>query len=388
MNHRLFRPLLLLVLLASLAGAGWTAGQEPVRLGVVLPGPASASSANWNEVLSARAWEKYANRRSSGVPLELHFRDGGSSPANTTRAVRELVEQENVHAVVCCVTTSAAAAVAPFAHSLPIVSLARPNSASDAERSPLILPPSPLAQARAITNDARRFGRGVALLTLDNQFGRRSTAAVVAGLVEAGLPLARAETYSPGARALTPEGLLLAASDPGSVIVWGLSGDALLAIAGLRERGYSGPVYLPWSISADLWKKAPDSRLNEVRMAVLPVVLADQLPAGHPNSTAVRTYRRVLMEAYGGYLPTVEGALVFDALELLLSAAELALVYGVQPSATGAFRLAVSDALVALEPVHGAAGSYDYDGRNPELAMSDGIAIAVSGPNGLRRADR
>lgn len=377
-------PVLLLLLALLLAASA--VGQGALRIGVVLPGRESTGSSNWNELLAARAWERSIAKGASGVTVELSFRDGGTTPANTVSAIRQLLDQEQVHGVVCCVTPASAAAAAPFATTLPILTLARPNPTGP-DGGPLIMAAGPLAQARAMALDARLYGDGVGLMTLDNGYGREAAAAVVAGLLEAGLPLTQAETYSPGADVLTPEALLVAASEPAAVIVWGLPLDSATAIDGLRARGYDGPIYVPWRVASDFPGGLRNPRLREARIAAPPSELAAALPPEHPNAAPVQRYQRILAEAYGVYASTYEGALAVDALQLLVNGGELALVYGVDPTATERFRQALLDALIALGPVPGAAGSYDYDGRNRELALARGLVIATPGAGELRPAE-
>jgi ABC-type branched-subunit amino acid transport system substrate-binding protein len=360
--------------------------QEPLRIGVVLPGRASAGSAHWDELLAARAWERAVADAATGVPVRLYFEDGGNTPDNTATAISRLLEQHAVHGIVCCVNASSAATAAAFASPVPVLSLARPNTASSSPHGPLIIAAGPLAQARAMALDARSLGGSVGLMTLDNSYGREIASAVVTGLVEAGLALARAETYPPGANVLTPEGLLIAASGASAVIVWGLPRDTVTAIDGLRERGFDGAVYVPWHLATEFPGGIRNARLRDARVTAPPSELRDALPADHPNRDAVDRYARVLAEAYGAYTPTTEGALAYDALELLLAAGELALVYGVDPASTDRFRIALRDALVALRPMTGAAGSYDYDGRDPELALASGLVIATPEGGRLRPA--
>lgn len=381
-SRRLLKAVALIVTLLLLGAA---LSQAPLKIGVVLPHQESATSANWNEVLAARAWERDMNSRAGGLPVELVFRDGGTTPANTVPAITELVELEGVHAVVCCVTAVSATSSARQTASVPILSLQRPLEAEAG--SPLVLSPGTLTVARAMAMDARQFGRGVGLMTLDNAFGREIAAAVVAGLVEAGLPLSRAEDYPPGADVLTPEALLVAASEPSAVIVWGLPRDTRTAIEGLRARGYEGPIYLPWYLARELPGGVRTGLLRGARLATPPVVIDEELPVDHPNRDALDRFRNVLARAYGAYGPTPEGALAFDALELLLGAAELATVYGVSPDDTAAFRQAVRDALVAMGPVNGAAGSYDYDGEEPNITLARGLVIATPDAGGLRPTD-
>lgn len=369
-------PLLTCLTLVALLLSGASLSAEPLRIGVVLPGRASTTSANWNEVLSARAWASSVQEGSAGMSVSLSFRDGGTTPANTTSALRELLE-EGMHAIVCCVTPVSASAAAAFAAELPIISMVAPNRVEADERSPLIIEAGPRAHARAMAYDARRFVAGVGLMTLDNAFGRTVTTAVVSGLEDAGLRLTRVETYSPQASVLTPEGLLVAASQPGAVIVWGLPRDSVLALDALRARGYEGPVYLPWHLAAEFPGGTRSTRLQDARLTAPPSELKDALPEEHFSSGPAERYRRLLAEAYGPYSPTTQGAKAYDALELLLDAAELALVYGVDPAATSRFRQAMYDALVAVGPVDGAAGRYDYDGDDPELALAEGLIIAT-----------
>ena len=381
----MFRPPSWPILLLALLLSGVAAAQSPLRIGVVLPYQQTATSANWNEFLAARAWERDLDLSGEGLPVELFYRDGGTTPTNTLPAIRELIDEEQVHAVVCCVTAVSAASTAALAADLPILALERPLSGSG--EGPLVLEPGALTLARAIALDARRFGRGVGLMTLDNEYGREIAAAVIAGLTEAGLPLSRAEDYPPGADVLTPEALLVAASQPSAVIVWGLPDDSAVAIQGLRARGYEGPVYLPWNLANEFPGGARNTLLRDALLATPPAVLDEALPADHPNRAALEHFSNVLARAYGVYGPTLPGALTFDALELLLRAAELATVYGVAPSQTASFRQAIRDALTAMGPYDGAAGSYDYDGENRNITIPAGIVIATPTARGLAPAN-
>lgn len=358
--------------------------QSQLRIGLLVPGRDTAPSSEWDQLLTARAWERWRNTSALGLEIELVIEDGGTTAANTTPALRSLVD-EGVHAVVCCVTPASARAAQPFAAELPVLALAQRSASAQSESPwPLTLVPGPLPVARAMTAHARTHGGGVALLTLNNEFGARVEEAVRAGALEAGIPVTRSETFSPGTPVLTPEALLVAASVPGAVIVWAPPEDSSRALAALEARGYDGPVYLPWSVATEVTGGLRNGRLRGAYVAAPPVAASQTLPTEDPNSVAVENLRFALESAYGYYEATPQGALAFDGLEFLRTGADQAVVYGVDPAQVARFRQALRDALEALGPFDGAAGSYDFDGRSSEIALERGVEISLNESGRLR----
>lgn len=366
---RPLRRLALLLLLSFLAGG---AHAQALRVGLVVSRTGGAAQSGLAQERAAQAAVSLA-ARTAGLDVELLVRDDGSSPRQALEAARALAE-EGVHALVCCTERAATTLVAPYSarERVPLLALTRSEPEPE-DGWTLPLPPSTLTQMRALARDAAVPGRGVGLLGAEGERGEAARAALSDALLEVGSPLSRAEFFPPLSSPLTPEALLVAASQPVAVVVWATPADTRTALTALRARGWEGPVYLPYAVYEEL-RPLPAS-FGQVRVIAPPAASAGALPPGSPNAAALERYRAEMVRRFGARAATGGGALAFDAVELLRRAGEQALVYGVPLDATASFRQALWDALIGLGPVHLVGGSYDYHADGSGGALPSGLVV-------------
>jgi branched-chain amino acid transport system substrate-binding protein len=374
-NFRSFaRTVLALLALLFLAWPGSAAAQG-LRIGVVASQTGAAAAAGAQQLAAVRSFERQL--RSSISPefraVSFVIRDDASDARRALQLAQELVTDEEVHALICCTTGAAAAQVAPFAEAQRVLTIspAQPARLLPVQQMLLVLPADTLTQMRAAALDVRRFGQRVALLTLDSAFGTEAAEALNAGALEAGLHLTRSEVFPTGRRPLTPEALLVAASQPDAVVVWAPGADGTAAVKALRERGYTGPVYLDYT-QLDSIRSAPPS--GELRFMVPPAAVTGPFDPDDANYAALAEYRRNSGSTLLHSDASVDGALMFDAVQLILKAFEQALAYQVDPAATKQFRQALWDGLIGSGRADLAAGSYRFDGRNPQISIASGLS--------------
>jgi branched-chain amino acid transport system substrate-binding protein len=387
------RPLLrLLLALAAIMVVVTAAGQE-LRIGVIVSQTGAAAADGKDQLAAVRSLERRLRSSPSADFRAIRFliHDDRSDAATALALARELLAENRVHALVCCTLAEAASAVAPLVEQervltlSPVVPAAAPAAPAGQHQQPmlLVLPPDELTQLRAMTLDARQLGQRIALLTSADPAGAETAVSFRAAALEAGLHVTRVVQFPPGQRPVTPEGLLVAASQPSAVVVWLSGRDAEAAVDALRARGYTGPVYLGGEQLSVLRSAA---RSGDLRSVVPPARVSGNLAAGAANGTALAQYRResgaTLLQPDASY----PGALMFDALELILSAFEQALTYQVSPAATLQFRQALWDGLIGAGRVDLAAGSYRFNGQKAELAIADGlVGVALRGGRLVRQ---
>ncbi len=356
------RSLILLIILCLLPAAF----AQNMRIGVVIPAGAT-EAAVYRAAVDGASRRIALNPVASMRQVQLLVREAGS-PAATVTAVTQLIDVDEVHAVVCCSSQAAADQAAAVAATRNVL-LISPAQLDDPPSMALTLQPSELTRQRAL---ALAAGGDIGLLTTGDAFGAEVTRSLEAGTLEAGTRLTRTETFHSGTRILTPEALLVATSTPATIAVMTLlPADARSAITALRARGYDGEVWLPWPEAASL---SSDTSLGRLRYLVPPVAITGTLPGGSPNQQAVSNFR-----VYSGTGSTDAGAALYvDAIQLLLAAHEQALAYGVSTLSIPQYRLALADGLTSTGTQPLAAGTYAWDGRTASLARPSGLIPAMA----------
>lgn len=370
----------MLGLLALLALTAWAAA-GPYSVGVIVSKAGTAQAAGDAQALAAVA---YASRLRAhggifGQPLDLHLVDDAGDPRQAVTAARALID-EGALALVCCTTASASDQVARLAHSAGVVLLA-PSVLEGVATTPywsFSLAARDQDVLAAEVADAHTHAIGsLAMMTLDNTFGEAALNQLEALTKVAGVSFVGQARYPPDAQALTAEGLWIATRQPGAVVVWGLKGDLLKAVDGLRRRGYRGPIYARSALLEAVAGGLDLTRLQGVRFAVAPVTVADGLAPGAPCATAARTAAARLREVYGGVVDVSAAAPVYDALDLLRQAFEQVAALPLPPGGIADQRQVLRDSLVGLPPTCGAGGLYDLREGQRAALQPKGLAIAV-----------
>jgi len=373
--QRLSAALLMSLLLLALSGSSVAqpSSLPAVRVGVLLP---SERGGEIDSYLAVRAAERSLLPGLRGMQIEPVYAEGGTTRADTSAGLRQLIA-EGVHAVICCQTGESALAAQEFAGQLPILSLAAPPALDAQDSELLLMQPDELSTGRALALAASAVGQAAALLTVADHGEDARTAGARAGSIEAGIPLVEAVAYEPGASALTPEALLAAASGANVILLWTDPEDTLRALRALDARGYEESVVLPFA-SVPQTRGGPRlTGLNDVMVLAPPIALANELPPAHPNRRALDRFMEALRDSYRGYPATLDGAVAFDALGVITDAAQYALAYGVPPSSTASFRLALRDSLNSSARYEGAAGTYGNRAGRGFTALPEGLVPSI-----------
>lgn len=369
-----------LLLLAALALP--VASAQALRLGLVVSQSGAAAADGRAQASAAQAFETRLNAAGGvfGQPLELVIADDASDPVRAARLAAELIE-EGVDALICCTTPAASTRVAGLAQERSVLLLAPSGLAVQPQGSrwAFSLAADDAVVIRALVGDASRQGyRALGLMTLDNRFGEEISARLEAQLAAGSMVLAGEARYRPDATALTPEALWVATRNPDAVVVWGLARDVELAVAGLRRRGYRGPIYARPEVLDPLAGGVDLFALEGVVFPVGATAVWPQLSPQHPSYRAAEAYDRLVRGLYGSAAVAPGGAVVYDALALLGSAYEQVVALGVVLERVEVRRQALRDALIGLGPVAGAAGVYDLTEREASAALPSGLVLAVA----------
>jgi branched-chain amino acid transport system substrate-binding protein len=376
----------LAALLAGPAALAEGAGPAPVRVTVIVSELGVAAARGRLERTVARGWAQRLAVQGGvyGRAIEVAVVDDGGRVARARRLADAAIA-DGAHALVCCSTAAASAALGPRAADagVPLLSPAGAG-AEEAAGWQFALSPSEAAELQAAVRDVHARGlHALGVMTPATDAGERTLARLQGFLAAPELRVVASARYPAGARVLTPEALWVATRRPDAILAWGGREDAGRAVAGLRDRGWSGPVYLPAAVLDPLAGGVPPGLSGDVRVAVSPATAPEAATSDDPGAG----WRQEARALSGGPLESrrglADGAILHDALELLRRAASEAEVYGVSPEEARGYRLALRDALIAVPPATLAAGRYDPAMDRVEAALADGMRIVRVEHGGL-----
>ena len=189
---------------------------------------------------------------------------------------------------------------------------------------------------------------------------------------KAGIKVAAAERFQRQDTSLTAQSLKLLSAGPDAVLVAAPGSSAVLPQTTLFDQGYKGQVYQTHGAALPDFLKLGGKKVEGTILAASAMLVLDQVPDSHPTKKIAATYVAAY-EKLNGSKPATFGANVYDA-GLLLQAAIPAALKGGKPG-TAAFRSALRDAIEQVKELPATQGVYTmspadhsgFDERGREL---------------------
>lgn len=182
------------------------------------------------------------------------------------------------------------------------------------------------------------------------------------------------ERYARTDSSVTAQVLKLVAAKPDAVLIAGSGTPAALPAAALAERGFTGKVYQTHGVANNDFLRVGGKSVEGQFLPSGPVLVADQLPAGHPVKKSAQDYIQKYEGMYGKGSVSTFGAHAWDA-GLLMAAAVPQALKKAQPG-TPAFRAALRDALEQVKELPGAHGIFNMS-PNDHLGLDQRARVMV-----------
>lgn len=189
-----------------------------------------------------------------------------------------------------------------------------------------------------------------------------------------GISIVANERYNRTDASVTAQVLKLVAAKPDAVLIAGSGTPAALPASALAERGYTGKVYQTHGVANNDFLRVGGKNVEGTFLPSGPVLVADQLPAGHPVKKSAMEYVAKYEAAYGKGSVSTFGAHAWDA-GLLMAAAVPQALKKAQPG-TPAFRAALRDALEQVKELPGAHGIFTMS-PNDHLGLDQRARVMV-----------
>jgi branched-chain amino acid transport system substrate-binding protein len=337
-----------LMVLCLCIAAGSAAAQIKVGVTLSLTGPAASLGIPERDTIALFPKEI------AGQKVQYIALDDASDTTTAVTNARKLVAEERVDAIVGpSLTTSSLAMLDIIAEAgTPVISLA--SSAriilpmDEKRRWMFKTPQTDVQMASGIMEHAAARGlKTVAYIGQADTLGEAFYQEVARQAQAHGLKVLADERFNPRDTSVVGQVLKVMAARPDAVIIGSAGTPAALPPKTLVERGYRGVIYHNHGVGNPDFLRVCGRQCEGTYLPASPVLVAAQLPDGHPAKKVALDYIRRYETAYGAGSVTAFGAYAWDAGLLLQQAIPQALQRG-KPG-TPQFRSALRDALESVQ---------------------------------------
>ncbi len=305
--------------------------------------------------------------------------DDGSDPTATVKALKKLISEENVDAIIGPSGSPNAMGVIQFAAEAGVPLLAPVGTAA------VVLPMNEQKKwvfkttqnddliAKALVDDM--VARGVKTLgfvgTAD-PYGENWSKVMGAMAAEHGIKIVANERFQRQDTSVTGQSLKVLAARPDAVLVAAPGSSAVMPQTTLFDQGYRGQMYQTHGAALPDFLKLGGKKVEGTILAASLMLVLDEVPDSHPSKKVAADYIAAY-EKLNGSKPATFGANTFDAGLLLQNAIPVAAAKAAP--GTPEFRAALRDALEQSHELAATQGVYNmtpedhsgFDERGREL---------------------
>jgi branched-chain amino acid transport system substrate-binding protein len=363
-----------------LAGAGGALAQVKIGLVLSLTGPAASLG------IPARQTVALMPTTIAGQKVDYIILDDASDTTAAVQDTKKLISENHVDAIIgSSITPNTLAMLDVIAEgktpTISLASSARIIEPVDAKRHWMFKTPQTDAMmASAIAEDAARRGvKTMAYIGQADALGEAFQVEVAKYAQLHQIKMLASERFNRSDTSVTGQILKITATHPDAVVVGAAGTPAALPPKSLKERGYKGLIYHNHGAGSNDFLRVCGSDCNGTFLPASPVLVAAQLPAGHPAKQQALDYIKRFEAREGAGSVSNFGAYTWDAGILLQHAIPVALKTA-KPG-TPEFRAALRDALEATKEVDDTNGVVNMSATD-HLGLDQRARVIVEIENG------
>ena len=372
------RALMGAVFAVGLAAGPALADQPTIKIGVSISttGQGAALGIPEKNTLEVVA------REIGGAKLELILLDDGGDPTAATTNARRLVGEDKVDILIGSSVTPASLAVAGVAleTTVPHFALSPLPLQPGRDTWTFVMPPPVPLMAKGVFEHMKAKGiKTVGIIGFSDSWGDLWVKEFKASAEPMGLSMVADERYARADTSVAGQVLKLVAARPDAVLVGASGTAAALPVIGLRERGYTGPIYQTHGAVTRDFIRIAGKAAEGVIFTSGPVVAAASQDDASPTKAPGVAYTTAYEAKFGPGTITQFGAHMYDVFEVLKRVAPIALK-SAQPG-TQAFREALRVALEAEKNIPASQAVYSYAAGN-HYGVDDRARILITVKDG------
>lgn len=341
-----------------------------INVGVVfsLTGPAASLGAETKKAI------EFMPATLGGEKINYIVLDDATDPTNAVKNARKLVGENQVDAIIGpnLITNGMAMADVANEAKVPMLSIAPIDPPADKRAWAFRVEPTADIMVGRVVEDMKAKGiKTVAFIGFSDSWGELLLKALTQTTEAAGIKIVATERYARTDTSVTGQSLKVVSARPDAVFVGGSGTPAALPQTTLRERGYKGPIYQSHAVANKEFLRLGGKNVEGARLPVAPVLVAEQLPDGHPNKAAGMAFLQLEGKLGADSRSTFAGA-AYDA-GLLLENAMKEAIKTAKPG-TPEFREGIRKALEGTKGLVGVNGTYtlsaeEHGGYDPKAVV-------------------
>lgn len=342
-----------------------------INVGVVfsLTGPAASLGAETKKAI------EFLPASLGGEKINYIVLDDATDPTNAVKNARKLVGEDKVDAIIGpnLITNGMAMVDVANEAKVPMLSIAPIDPAADKRAWAFRVEPTADIMVGRVVEDMKAKGvKTVGFIGFSDSWGELLLKALTQTTQAAGIKIVATERYARTDTSVTGQSLKVLSARPDAVFVGGSGTPAALPQTTLRERGYKGPIYQSHAVANKEFLRLGGKNVEGARLPVAPVLVAEQLPDGHPNKTAGVAFLQQLEGKLGADSRSTFAGAAYDA-GLLLENAMKEAIKTAKPG-TAEFRDGIRKALESTKGLVGVNGTYtlsaeDHGGYDPKAVV-------------------
>jgi branched-chain amino acid transport system substrate-binding protein len=299
--------------------------KQTVRIGAILAvtGPASNLGAPEARTLQMLVEDINAKGGVDGKPVELLLKDSGSSPEKAVSFARQLIEEERVLAIIGPSTSGETMAVKNIAEGGKTILLS--CAAAEVIVNPVAphvfkVAPKDSFAVDLIFDQMKKMGISrVGVLSSNTGFGKAGKEQVEKLAPRHGIQIVANEVYDKTATDLTAEATKLKSARIQAVLNWSIEPAQAIVLKNVKQIGLTVPVFQSHGFANIQYAKAAGTAAEGVIFPASRIMVADSLPANHPQKAVIQAYKKAYESRYKEDVSTFGGH-AYDALMILVRA--------------------------------------------------------------------
>ncbi len=362
-----------------------------VKVGVVVDITGGASSLGTPERNTVQLYQDELGTvqgPNGAVRIQYIITDGESDPTKAVIAVKRLIDEEQVVAIVCCTTSPASLAVLQVAQSsrLPNISLAAAVSIIEpVEDRKWIFktPQTDRFMINVITDHMRRFGiRRVAFLGFDDAFGAGGLIEFEKLAPQKGIEIVAKESFARASTDVSTQVLRAMGRNPKAFLIWAIPPGANVANRNIRDLGIQLLVYQSHGVANKTFLDLGAASVDGTLLPSGKILVAELLPDTDKQKKVLLSYIERYEGRFGKGTRNTFGGHALDAMLILQPAIERTLKQGIRPENIGGFRSTLRDQIErGTNELVGITGVFTFSAKD-HLGLDQRAAVMVQVRNG------
>ncbi|MFA4884478.1 MAG: ABC transporter substrate-binding protein [Desulfotomaculaceae bacterium] len=364
------------LLLSGCAGskdAGKTsAGNEPYRIGAVIDisGPSSSLGVPERNTLQMLADKVNAAGGVNGHPLELTILDNKSDETEAVLAVKKLIDQQKVLAVIGGSSSGTSMSMIDTVQKekVPMISLAAASTIVEPARERQWVfktPQSDIVAINKLMGYLKEKGlTKVAFLSMNNAYGDNGKKAFAVAAQAGGLQIVDEEKFEATDKDMTPQLTRVKISGAQAAVVWAIPPSASIVTKNFKDLNMGIPLFHSHGVGNQTFIDLAQGGADGVILPIGKLIVAAQIPDSDPQKKVLTAYMDDYSKKYNSP-PNSFGGYAWDAFYLLVNALEKA----------GPDRAAIRDQLEKVQNFTSVSGVYNMSTEDHNGLKEDSMVL-------------